>query len=32
MRGVVRTECWWGKLKERDLLEDKVVDGKVMLE
>ena len=23
---------WWGKLKERDLLEDRGVDGNVMLE
>jgi len=31
-RGEVRTECWWGSLKERALLlYDLAVDGKIIL-
>ena len=30
-RGEVYTGFWWGNLKERDLLEDPVVDGRIIL-
>jgi len=30
-RGDVHTEFWYGKLGERDLLEDPDVDGKIIL-
>jgi len=31
VRGEVRTELWWGNLKERDHLEKPGVDGRVIL-
>jgi hypothetical protein len=31
MRGQVHTGFWWGNLKERDHLEDKGADGKIIL-
>ena len=30
-RGKVYTEFWWGKLRERDGLEDLSVDGRIIL-
>jgi hypothetical protein len=30
-RGEVHTGFWWVKLKERDYLEDLVVDGRMIL-
>jgi len=30
-RGKVNTGFWWGNLRERDQLEDKGVDGRIIL-
>jgi len=30
-RGDVHTESWWGKLRERDHLEELGVDGRIIL-
>jgi len=30
-RGEVYTGFWWGNIKERDHLEDPVVDGRIIL-